>query len=170
MNPLSMVILQSGIVDQEILAEISKWRMPVDIPSDLPPPPKTLEELVSRLEEALESEGMVLVKETDLSALHEYLRTQTQGVLHVETDVHEADINISYGQTIDGRYLIPWRGESIQEEMTDRATFLRTAHGEVHFAQVSSLFYGDVQAFMVCTPYQEDKRMTEGQNDVSNAS
>jgi adenine specific DNA methylase Mod len=93
--------------------------------------------------------------------LKQYLDTQMQGVLHVEIFVAEtdttnfADIPVSFGITPSIEYIIPYRSESITEEMTNGLTHLRSAREggpKIYFSSVRELFFGDTKAFLLCTP------------------
>lgn len=162
MNPLSVAILQSGIIDRRMLQELKKWGAPIEVPEKLPPSPKTSDEVVALLEGALDSEGMVLTRETDFDVLRQYLATQKPGCLHCVTDGSDADIIIVFGKTPANEYIVPWKGESIFEMMTNGETYLQDGRHAIYFSSVRDLFFGDMQAFMVCTPSTREKIDDDG--------
>jgi hypothetical protein len=127
---------------------------------------------------AIDSEGYVLTRETDLEVLRHYLSGQQQGLLHVEvfhkdpTIESSADIPVVFARTPLGEYIVPWASESIADEMTNGITYLTTSGGKVQFSSVRELFFGDHKAFMVCEPLpvSEDIKLTSGATDAGNES
>lgn len=176
-SPLTLAALKAGLISQSTLEEFRRWGAPIDVPEGIPTkPPKTIEEAGQLIEEALQSEGYTIARETDLEVLHQYLSTQAQGTLHVEffssdpTKETEADIGVSYGVTPLGEFIIPWKSESIANELTNGACYLtsdRLAGARIFFVQVRELFFGEQKAFMVCTgrPTDQTKALTEGEGD-----
>ncbi len=155
MNPLATVVVQSGLVDRDMVKELVSWGLPVEIPEEMPPPPKNLVELNELLERALQHEGLVTVRETDLEVLKLFMLSQRPGTLHVVAGDGEADIPVMYAQNTNApdrlEYIIPFTSESIVNEMTNGETYLRDAQNcQYYFSDVRELFFGDVKAFMVC--------------------
>lgn len=163
-SPITQAVLKSGLITKDQLAEFRRWKAPIDLPVDIPDPPKTLEAAASAIEEALESEGFIISRDTDLDILQYYLRTQRHGRLHVEIPTDDitvesvADIEVTYGMTPIGEYILPWASESIAEAMTNGLTFLALL-GEpfthVFFSEARELFYGQHKAFIICRPVVE---------------
>lgn len=118
---------------------------------------KNIEDVAQIIEEVMQSEGYAVTRSTDLEVLPQYLATQQSGTLHVSiyttdpTVESEADIQIIFGRTTLGDYIIPWKSESIAAEITNGFCYLRTAEGDIFFSGVQELFFGDHKAFMVCT-------------------
>lgn len=153
MRELARIAVRSGIVSPDMTAEFRKWGYFLDLVGDETPMPKTKEEFVTQVEEALESEDLVMVKETDLAALEQYLTTQKIGQLVVIDNAEATKFDISYGRTTSGEYIIAWRGEAISELLTNGYTFLLESDEiQIFFTKVRDLFFGDTKAFIVCTP------------------
>ena len=158
MNPIASAVLKAGLVDQKMFDELKRWGSPIELPEVLPEPSKSLTEAAQIIEEALQSEGYVLTRETDLEILGQYMATQRTGKLHVEVVAvpdmlvgTEANFDISYGKTPLGEYIIGWRSESIKDEMTNGLTYLIEDGNHIFFKDVREVFYGDTKAFMICT-------------------
>lgn len=152
MNPLSVAILQSGVIDRGMLEELRKWGAPLEIPEDLPPPPETVADALILLEDALQSEGMVITRETDFEVFRQYIATQKGSSLHYAAGGVEIDVPVVFGKIPTGEYVIPWKSESISDAMTNGETFLVDEGDAVFFSSTRELFFGDTQAFMICTP------------------
>lgn len=162
-NPLATAAIQSGLIDQDAINEFRRWRPPVDLPDVAPGAPATLEEASERIEQILQSEGFIITRETDLEVLQQYLSTQKQGTLHVEIsgdtvddENRVAEFEVSYGRTRTGEYIFAYRGETMQEEITNGLSYLTwddgQVGGKVTFTNAREVFYGEVKAFMVCLP------------------
>lgn len=154
MHGLTKVILTSGLIPKESLAEFQRWGfLPTGTIPDLPKP-ETPDQLIQNIERALQEEELVVVRETDLESLNRYLTTMKQGSLHVVTPDSVGDFPVMYGQTELGEYIIPWSSDGIEEVMTNGETYLQYDQGpakaRVYFSSMRELFYGDVKAFIVC--------------------
>lgn len=156
-NAIATAVLTTGIVDRKMLDELKRWGAPIDIPEKLPEFPTSLEEAARIIEEALQSEGYVVTRETDLEVLQQYLATQKTGKLHVEVEPvadvilgTQATFDVTYGRTPLGAYILGWQGESIRDEMTNGLTHLIEDDGNVYFHDVREVFYGEQKAFMIC--------------------
>ena len=168
-NPLADAAIKSGLIPSDSLAEAKRWGAPINVPEKVPEPPKTVEEAAATMRTVLESQGFVVTRETDLQILQQYLSTQKSGMLHVEVpvedgefDTTQADFEVMFGKTPLGEFIFPWRGESLQEEITNGLSYLKAftlkpegGAFDIHkiwFKEVREVFYGDVKAFMVCLP------------------
>jgi hypothetical protein len=169
-SPITQAVLKSGLISKEQLAEFRRWKAPIEIPEKLPEPPKSIEEAAQAIEQALESEGFIISRETDLDILRQYLNSQKQGLLHVEISTDDitveskADIPVTYGTTVYGMFILPWTSESIVEEITNGMTYLEvdwevpgvaTVKRRFYFEHVTELFFGQQKAFIVCRPTQQ---------------
>lgn len=159
MNRLAAVVLRSGIVPEEKIAEMKKWGL-IEEPLESPyPPPADGKQLVQQLDQALQDEDMVLIRETELESLNSYLSSQQLGQLHLfdpETEI-ETDIQVVYGRTKVGEYVLPWSSESIEVMLTNGSTYLTNAQGErVFFTTVRELFFGQQKSFVVCSVSQRE--------------
>lgn len=156
MNPIASAVLSTGLVDPQVLAELRRWGGVPFEPLTEEPLPRSVEEVAARIRGALESEGYILVRETDLAVLDQYTGTLTQGTLHLVLDMdaqmQDADVPISYGRTPLNEYIIPWRSVGIQEVLTNGMTYLVAGEVRVFFREVRELFFGETKAFMICTP------------------
>lgn len=158
---LAIAALRAGLIAPHFLQEFRRWGAPIEVPENAPSsPPKTVEEAGSLIEETLQSEGYTIARETDLEALQQYLATQVQGTLHVEffsdnpTEETQADVEVSYGLTPLGEFILPWKGESIAGELTNGSCYLEGPNlpgVRAYFTNVRELFFGEQKAFMVCT-------------------
>jgi hypothetical protein len=153
MRELARIAVRSGIVSPDMTAEFRKWGYFLDSPGGANPPPATKEEFVQQVEEALESEDLVMVRETDLAALEQYLTTQKLGKIVVIENGEAVKFDITYGRTTTGEYIIAWRGEAISELITNGYTYLLESDDtQIFFTKVRDLFFGDTKSFIVCTP------------------
>lgn len=155
MSQLVNIILKSGILSPDTLREVRRWGLPVadavvagEYEAELTP------EAVSRsIAEAIEGEGYVLMRETDLEAIPQYLQSMSPGVLHVVLgDGEKAEFEAQVGQTKTGEWIMPWRDEDITDLLTNGETYLRFQGKRIYFSQARELFYGQRKAFVICTP------------------
>jgi len=148
-------VLKTGLISKETLAEMKRFS-PV-IPTDAETEePKDLDTCATIIATAIESEGYVVVRETDLDALKQYFETSTAGVMHVEDEGVVTDFNVTFGKTKLGEYIIPWRGESIEALLTNGSSFLQSAGVRVFFDRVRELFFDETKAFMICHASTEE--------------
>lgn len=156
MRGLATVVAKSGLLEESAIAELKRWGLPI---VDVPVRPTTLENLVESLKEALESEDLVITRLTDFNVIQQYLSSQRLGPLHVVIEDGSAEFEITYGRTPTGDYILPWRSDSIKEEMTNGLTFLREGDSKVFFEDVQEVYFGDTKVFMLCKPMRShDKR------------
>jgi hypothetical protein len=150
-NALVRAVLESGLVDGAALQEVQRWGVPIEAVEVQRP--SSLEELDSRIMQALESEGYALVRETDLEILRYYTTQQTDGLLFLaecpEADVHPP-IQVSFARLPTSEYILPWRSEGISGLLCNGASFLLDGPRRVFFRDVRELFFGDTKAFLVC--------------------
>jgi hypothetical protein len=155
---LTQAVLRAGLVTEAQIAEMKRWAPPSLSADDVPEEPKSLAESVALINDALQSDGYVLMRETDLEAVRQYAATSQRSILHLEPEGVEAqDIEVTYGKTPIGEYIIAWHSESIQDLLTNGLTYLvvRPTDGSVErvfFKDVRELFFGTTKAFMVCVP------------------
>jgi hypothetical protein len=125
-----------------------------DLPEPSPDSPKWAfhEEVVLAIDRALDDQGMVVVRETDLEAIPQYLATMRQATLTVIFDDLSGTFSVDVGKLKSGEFLLPWRSDSITEELTNGKTFLELEGEKFFFSAVRELFYGDTKAFVACTP------------------
>ena len=156
MNPLTSAVLRTGLVDPEVLQELRRWGVFIE---DVPPAKvQSAEEVSDKIQEALESEELVLVRETDLSVLDEYLQSAKVTTLRVVFDdgeQREGEFHVTVGRTKLGEYVIPWMSTSIIDVLTNGLTHLWDGSRAIYFSQVRELFFGKTKAFMICVPFPE---------------
>lgn len=158
-NPLAEAALRAGLIPPSTLMEFKRWNPGLEIPEDIPEEPASLEEAAATVRNVLEGQGLVLTKETDLSVLQRYLKTQQLGELHVESDLDtKADFPVVYGTTATGEYILPYRGEDIRELLLNGSSYLRILAEDdhsfdklVYFKEVREVFFGDMKTFLICT-------------------
>ena len=167
-SDLARAIAQSGAIDESMLRELNKWKLPgVVVPSEAGF--TTPEEALEAIEEAMTSANQVEVRVTDLDILKNFLQTRRSGKLYVVTeDGTKGAINVTFG-TISRRnyvdYIIPWNNDSIETILTNGESYLLDDKKKVFFSAVMDLYFEDTKAFMVCTPIREGngKRSTDHQ-------
>lgn len=155
---LSEVMVKAGLIDEAKLSELQRWGAPVPSPQETSPdcPSPRFgypEELVRALEQAMDDQGLVVVRETDLEAVPQYLATMNTALLHVEIDGESADFDIMVGMLRTGEYLLPWRADVITDVLTNGSTYLFVGgEKKVYFSSARELFYGESKAFVACLP------------------
>lgn len=167
-SDLARAVTQSGVLDADMLRELSKWKLPgVVVPSE--GGFTTPEEAIEAIEEAMTSAGQVEVRVTDLDILKNFLQTRKHGKLHVVAeDGTKGTLNVTFG-TINRHnyvdYIIPWNNDSIEGILTNGESHLIDDKKKIFFASVMDLYFEDTKAFMVCTPIREGngKRSTNHQ-------
>jgi len=154
MNPVTAAVLKAGIVSQEMLNEMRRFSPTLGPDATAAEVPVDLETAARLVEEALGSAQYVLMRETDLEVIRQYVETAQGGTLHVvdEDETTSADIPVTFGRTPIGEYIIAWKSESIADVMTNGATYLVDGDAQVYFQDVRELFFGEQKAFMVCAP------------------
>lgn len=155
MSQLTNIILKAGILSPEALDELRRWRLPVGDAEPLGeyetvPTPQSISASIA---EAIEGEGYVLTRETDLEAIPQYLQTMQPALVHVVMeDGEQAEFEAQVGKTASGDWIMPWRSETITDLLTNGETFLKVKGKRIYFSQARELFYGQQKAFVVCTP------------------
>ena len=144
-------VLQAGLVEDSTVSELRKWGAPLPQKPEGPEVPAEVVPLA--IERAIQDSDFVQIRETDLAILPQYLHTQTTGKLHYELlDGTVGVIDITYGKTRMGEYIIVWDGDNISEEITSGIIHLVVDGAEIYFKDVRELFYGEYKAFIICTP------------------
>src|SRR3990172_3097284 len=104
MSQLTDIILKAGILSPGALEELRRWRLPVGdavalTEYETPPTPESISLAIA---DAIEGEGYVLTRETDLEAIPQYLQTMRPAVLHVVLEDgagNEPEFEVQVGQT-----------------------------------------------------------------------
>ncbi len=163
MKPLSDAVLRSGLVPQESLDELKKWKMPVDTESE-GPSLEALDEITATLADALNSREQVEIRGTDLDVLRRWLdkKNQQEGRLYLIEDGRKSSSKCIYCRDIMGGYVFPWAADTIVELLTNGESHLKveTPEGDkaVYFSDVKELYYGVQKMFVLCVPFSGSKR------------
>lgn len=163
MSDLARAITQSGALDENMLREMMKWKLPGVV---LPETEafQSPEEAVEAIEEAMTSANQVEVRVTELDVLKTYLQTRKRGKLHLVTENGTTgDFPVTFGtisRLTHVDYIIPWDSDSVEVLLTNGQSYLLDDKKKVYFGTVMELFFEDNKAFIVCTPIREgnDKR------------
>jgi len=150
---IAEVMVKAGLISPETLSEFQKWGVPVPDLDEQQQSTSPIfpEEVVRAISQALEEQGLVIVRETDLEALGQYLASMKHGRLFVTIDDQTADFDVDYGMLKSGEYMFPWQSDSITDVMANGQTYLVNDAGkELYFCSARELFYGDTKAFVVC--------------------
>lgn len=156
MSQLTDIIIKSGIIPPNVLSEVKRWGLPMgdelQPPGDFEPD-MSVQQLCDKIDEALQSEGYVLLRETDLEAVKQYLESMTQATLHlVFEDGKASNFTVYVGRNTAGEFIIPWRSDNITDLLTDGQSYLKVDKEKFYFSSARELFYGTNKAFVVCTP------------------
>jgi hypothetical protein len=156
-KPMIEAVLKAGLLGENALREMKKFSVAID-PDAKSEEPKDLDTAATIIASAIAEEGYVMVRETDLEILHQYAETARRGVLHLEIDSDvepsgftATDLDISFGKTKLGEYLIAWRSESIEDMLINGRSYLQVDDERLFFGRIRELFYGDTKAFIACT-------------------
>ncbi len=153
---MTSAVIRAGLVNENQLAEMKRWAPPGLDPDAAAEDPKTLDEAAGLVADALQSQGYVLMRETDLEVIRQYIATSRRGRLCVKTDDGDpearSEFEVTFGTTPIGEYILAWRSESIKDLMTNGMTYLDDNGVLVFFRDVRELFFGQEKTFMVCVP------------------
>ena len=161
MKPFSAAIVEAGILPANSLAELQRFSPGLELPA-APVDALPLTDAAARLTRVVQEGEDIVIQETDLDAVSIYLKTQRQGVLHIELsgapDYAVADFPVMYGRTKLGEYIIAWGSTNIADVMVHPETYLMVYpetyllidSEKVYFEDVRELYFNDTKAFMVC--------------------
>ena len=163
-NPTKKAILKADISPHETLKVLERFG--VEIPEGIRPE-TNLRRALDGIRESVESKETVEFRLTHLDALSIYESGQQSGRLYYsvpdnskfgEKKTTTTFVRVTYAIMPSGDYLIPWTDEDIHDLIVAPGTYLKPANGErVYFGDVSSHFYGEQKAFMVCYPANAKK-------------
>ncbi len=169
MSGIVDVIIKSGLVPQDNLDELRRWGLPLPPREDDPSKEyktdvaMTHDGLCQAIDQALQDQGYVLTRETDLDLVPKFLRTLRMSTLHMVNDDGKAfDTEIQVGLHSTGDYIIPWEGDSIVDLMTNGATYLGDGKERVVFTSARDIFFDQHKALMLCTPSTRESHGTPG--------
>ena len=142
-------VLHSGLVDRNTVSELQRWGYLRDLDEGvLNSTLQSSEEVVGALRDVLESEGMVEIRDTDLDIIKTWMKDQRKGRLVI----HGEAIPVTFCTLLTGEYAIPWMGETISSTLLDGESHLKLKRRKVYFRDVREVYFGEVKAFMVCSP------------------
>lgn len=159
MSHVGRILLKTGIINEDSLKEFRKWRLPLPEEPDRGNPlladrNYTVEGLIEAIEQAMQDEGYVLTRETDLDVLMDFLRDAPRPAsLFIHTEQHDGvEIKTMVGRRRTGEFILPWNADSINDWLTNGESYLLVDGKKVFFGNVKELFYGDRKAFLLATP------------------
>ncbi len=155
MSELTKAMALSGALDESMLRELSKWKLPIEVPED--DPYESPEEAIEAIEDALTGASQVEIRATDLDVMKQYLRTQRNGKLYLESTKERTTIPATFGVTAMGEYIMPWRGDSITDLLTNGASHFIDGKRKVYISAVQELYFGETKVFILCTPIRDRK-------------
>lgn len=156
MGKLGTIIAKAGLLSPDMIAEFQKWGFPQE-PVEVQE--MTLEDLLGELEAAMNSEDMVAMRVTDPEIIKEWGSSLTKGRLMLELeDGSRGEVEVLFGKTRTGEYILPWRSDTISEVMCNGKTHLLVEDTAVYFQDVRELYFGDTKAFMLCKAITTENR------------
>lgn len=158
-KPITIAVLETGIVPKEMLAEMQRWGFPVTFVEKPVKPLQTSDQVIDTLRQAIEGDDTVQIRDTDLDALAHYLKGPLSGKLYIYTPDSDSVDNVAVTYTVlpNGRYVIPWTEESISDWLTYPKSYLKIGNKKVYFDDVEELFFGGVKAFLSARARSENQ-------------
>lgn len=156
MSKLTEAIALSGALDQAMLGEILKWRLPATVPEG--EPYTTADEAVAAIEDAQSSYDQVEIRVSDPDALRHYMTTRKPGKLRVVMEDATSTFDWEYGVTPMGDYILRWNDGTNTDVLCNGETCLLDGKRKVFFGRVQDLYFGDQRMFILCTP----RKLTNG--------
>jgi len=149
-SEVTKVIKNSGIIPENAMDELRKWKAPTVLARDSEPATVEIEAVPHLIEKAIQEHDFVRIRETDLEVLQQYLRTQTPSRLTVE-DISGGvqTVDIVYGKTHLGDYIIPWADERISDFLADCVLTLEEGGRRITLYSPREMYYGDKKVFSV---------------------
>jgi len=147
------VIAKAGLIPASTQQQYCIWGL-MDSPVQVQPP-KTAQELVEKIEECLETDDLLLVREVDFDVIEQYLQTQQRGNLIVEDQSFE----LLFGRTkFQGEYILPYTKLDSMDILLGENT--RLVYGErlpnmVFFTEVREVIVKSSPMFFVCKGREE---------------
>jgi len=152
MKKLVETLLGAGVLNMNMVESCSKFAC-IPVPEDIIE--TGYDESIKRIEEVLTESNLCCVKETDLDALLEY----SKSVETVKLFLDDEPVEVFAGRTKLGEYLIPCAGMDNIPDMDEwRNFYIETPNGRVSISSARVLSYGSVDAFVACTPVENEHR------------
>jgi hypothetical protein len=158
MRPIANAIVRTGIVSKEVLAEMKRWGLPVDMISEEKVADiHEAQQVVNIIRDALESSDQVMVKGTDLDLLKSWLipDNQREGRIFIKDEDNKTSFKIIFIRTPLKEFVIPFRSDSIIDLLTNGESHLKFTDDDgnkqtVFFHSVREFYIGEKKAFMIC--------------------
>lgn len=151
-SEISKVMKNAGIIPESTLDELQRWKAPTVLARDSEPGSSEveMEAVPYMIEKAMQEHDFVKVKETDLEVLQQYLCTQKHSKLTVE-DINGGSqvIDVVYGKTPLGGYIIPWADERISDFLADCVLTIEEEGKRITLYSPREMYYGDKKMFSV---------------------
>lgn len=167
MNPVSLMALKLGLISPEMREQFAQWGEVSDIEPVAAPSHEMIDEMIER---ALQSDDVALPKVTNLECIQQFCSTQRLGKLFLTMNGMKSEFPVVFGVSLFGDIILPWRSEDIRDVLLDpTSSYLEweTSEGRrsVIFRSIEDIYYGDVKAFMLCTPsaiYDNTREPSDG--------
>ena len=157
-KPVTVAVLQAGLVPPSMLSEMTHWGLPVRFVEEQPVL-DTIDEIIECLRDAVEGDDAVMLRDTDLDALAHYLKGNKKAKLTVHDPLENRGVTttVTYVVLPNGNYLIPWtQDDALIEMLQDPRTYLKVDGQRVTFQEVDELFFGGKKAFISAKPVPTD--------------
>lgn len=155
MTSLKEEMVLSGAVDKDMVAELQSFAAPLDELLDIEwdTKPKTAEEALTRIQEAIMSRDQVEIRATDLNIMRRYLENQEEGKLHLTDSKtgQKTSFKVIFAWSEMKEIILPWRSDNIEDLLIDPDSFLRTGGKKLYFGTVQELYFGKQKTFLLCT-------------------
>jgi len=168
MRPLGKAVIRSGLVDENIIAEMKRWGLPVHTDAELAGRDEQIEiiqdpdMIVKVLQDALDSADQVRLQDTDLDIVQRWVdpKKQITGKLFMKNGEDKATRKVIFCWTVMKEIALPWSSESIVDLLCNQETHLKFEDDKgvkrkLFFTDARELYIGDTKAFIVCTPFEE---------------
>lgn len=160
MSAVAKVVCQAGIIETDVVSELGRWGCPVPSMSILGAPTELADTgdmyaVSGEIEKAIQDRSFVSIKETDLEIMQQYLMTQQEGVMYVETlEGGIASWGVTFGRTLFNEYIIPLferDGEPnpVLDILADCVVTLKCGSEVIALGAPRELHYGNFKMFTV---------------------
>ncbi len=141
-GPAGMAVLDAGLIDPGLLRLAARWGVDLpDLKNDLP-----IRDLVGILVGlSYDDEDRV----TDPTLPRQYFATAKQGTLHLKDGDDEVDIAVSVGRTKMGEYILPYRGDGLEDELLASGTRLIVSGKTIKITRTTPVHFGRAKVFIL---------------------
>ena len=149
MSKLTEAVALSGALDPAQFSELSKWRLPIGLPTG--EPFNSPEQAVAAIEDATSGYDQVRIRVSDPDAMKTYLATKRQGKLVLKDGDNKQAFDWNFGVTSSGDYLLQWGDNAETDLLVNGESYLVDGQLRVFFSDVQELYFGDKRVFLQCT-------------------